>query len=172
MRPAIKQAFITAVTAVSCLYITEWFKLPQGFWAVMSAIVVMQSDAKATISASWMRVAGTFVGALVGGLFLALWGNHVWAFGAAVGLVVLICALLKLMESYRIAAVTVAVVMLMGNSASPWTTAAYRFLEVSFGILVSLLISALFNPSYVYQRLHDAFIKRKPSSVDSSSQDV
>ena len=50
------------------------------------------------------------------------------------------------MESYRIAAVTVAVVMLTGNSASPWTTATYRFLEVSFGILVALVISALFNP--------------------------
>ena len=66
MKTVIKQAFITAGAAVSSLYITDWFKLPQGFWAVMSAIVVMQSDAKATISASWMRIAGTFVGALVG----------------------------------------------------------------------------------------------------------
>jgi len=159
MKPTIKQAFITALTAVSCLYITEWLKLPQGFWAVMSSIVVMQSDAKATISASWMRVAGTFVGALVGGLFLALGGYHVWAFGLAVGVVIVICGLLRLMESYRIAAVTVAVVMLMGNSASPWMTATYRFLEVSFGILISLLISALFNPSYVQQHLHATIIK-------------
>ena len=74
MKAIIKQAFITAVTAVSCLYLAQWLKLPQGFWAVMSAIVVLQSDAKATISASWMRVVGTFVGALVGGLFLALCG--------------------------------------------------------------------------------------------------
>jgi len=159
MNTAIKQAFITAVTAVSCLYVTEWLKLPQGFWAVMSSIVVMQTDAKATISASWMRVAGTFVGALVGGLFLALWGYHIWLFGAAVGLVVLVCAFLRLMESYRIAAVTVAVVMLMGSPASPWMTATYRFLEVSFGILISLLISALFNPSYVYQRLRGPVIE-------------
>jgi len=75
----------------------------------------------------------------------------------AVGLVVVICALLRLMESYRIAAVTVAVVMLTGQSVSPWTTATFRFLEVTFGILVALLISALFNPSYVYQRLRAVF---------------
>jgi uncharacterized membrane protein YgaE (UPF0421/DUF939 family) len=160
MKPIIKQAFITAVAAVSCLYLSEWFKLPQGFWAVMSAIVVMQSDAKTTISASWMRVVGTLVGALVGGSFLALWGYHVWSFGTAVWLVVLICAFLRLIESYRIAAVTVAVVMLTAHGgASPWMTATYRFLEVSFGILVALLISALFNPAYVYQRLHDAGIE-------------
>jgi uncharacterized membrane protein YgaE (UPF0421/DUF939 family) len=164
MKTIIKQAFITALAAVSCLYITQWLKLPQGFWAVMSAIVVMQSDAKATISASWMRIIGTFAGALVGGAVLALWGYHVWLFGTAVGLVVLICGFLKLMESYRIAAVTVAVVMLTGNSASPWTTATYRFLEVSFGILIALVISALFNPSYVYQQLILFFSKCKIKS--------
>jgi len=159
MKPIVKQAFITSLTAVSCLYIARWCRLPQPFWAVMSSIVVMQADAKATISASWMRVAGTLAGALVGGSFLTLWGNHVWAFGAAVGAVVIICALLRLAESYRIAAVTVAVVMLMGNPDSSWTTAIDRFLEVSFGILVALLISAVFNPSYVYQHLRAVTVK-------------
>jgi uncharacterized membrane protein YgaE (UPF0421/DUF939 family) len=159
MKPIIKQAFVTAVTAISCLYLAQWLKLPQYFWAVMSSIVVMQSDAKATISASWMRIVGTLVGALIGGLFLALWGFHVWAFGAAIALVVLICSLLKLAESYRIAAVTVAVVMLTGHDASPWTTATDRFWEVSFGILVALLISSLFQPSYVYERLQATVIK-------------
>jgi len=130
----------------------EWFKLPQPFWAVMSAIIVMQSDAGATISASWMRLVGTFAGALVGGIFLALLGNYVWSFGVAVGLVVLICAFLRLIESYRIAAVTVAVVMLTGQTTSPWMTATYRFLEVSFGIIIALLISALFDPSYFYSK--------------------
>jgi len=156
MNVIVKQALMTGLTAVSCLYITEWFKLPQGYWAVMSAIIVMQSDAGATITASWMRLIGTFAGAVVGGLFFALCGNHVWAFAVAVTLVVLICALLRLMESYRLAAVTVAVIMLTSHSGSPWMTAAYRFLEVSFGIVVALLISALFHPSYVYQRLHKA----------------
>ena len=162
MKAIIKQAFITAVTAVSCLYLAQWFKLPQSFWAVMSAIVVTQPDAKATISASWMRIVGTFAGALVGGSFLAFCGYHVWAFGVGIGLVVLLCALLRLLESYRIAAVTVAVVMLTGNPGSPWTTASYRFLEVSFGILVALLISSLFHPFYVYQnlcKLLDSIIK-------------
>ena len=85
MKVIIKQAFITALAAVSCLYFTQWLKLPQGFWAVMSAIVVLQSDARNTISASWMRVIGTFVGALVGGTFLALGGYHIWLFGEGWG---------------------------------------------------------------------------------------
>jgi len=161
MKKVIKQAFITAITAVSCLYITNWFKLPQGIWAVMSSIVVMQADAKATISASWMRIIGTLVGALIGGLFLSLWGYHGWSLGLGVGIVVVICALLKLIESYRIAAVTVAVIMLTGHADASWTTAIYRFLEVFLGILVALAISALFNPSYVAQRLSQIFNFRK-----------
>jgi uncharacterized membrane protein YccC len=55
----------------------------------------------------------------------------------------LVCQALHLKQSLRLAGVTVAIVMLTGDSASPLPTIVHRFLEVSLGILVALVISAL-----------------------------
>jgi uncharacterized membrane protein YccC len=55
----------------------------------------------------------------------------------------LICALLGLAEASRLAGVAVAIVMLIGHSGRPWIAALHRFLEVSFGIIIAVLVSVL-----------------------------
>ena len=133
-------------TAVTCLCLAQWLKLPQGYWAVMSSIIVMQSNIQETISASLVRLMGTAIGAVIGGIFLDLFGVHVWVFGIAVMIVVLICIVLNLKQSYRLAAVTVGIILLVNHPESPWMTALHRFLEVSLGVVVALFISLLMNP--------------------------
>lgn len=132
-----------AFTAVICLFLAQYLRLPQGYWAVMSSIIVMQSSVQETISASLTRLIGTAIGAIIGGLFLALYGVHVWVFGIAVMIVVSICMFLNLKQSYRLAAVTVAIILLVNHPESPWMTALHRFLEVSLGVVVALLVSLL-----------------------------
>ena len=72
-----------------------------------------------------------------------LWGNQLWAFGVAATITVLCCAVLRLDRSYRLACVTVAIVMLIKSAGPPWKIALHRFLEVALGIVVALAISAL-----------------------------
>jgi uncharacterized membrane protein YgaE (UPF0421/DUF939 family) len=79
----LRHAVKTGVAAVFCLYGTDFFKLPQGYWAAISAMIVLQSSVSATVNASLNRLAGTAIDAVLGGLFVKLWGSHVWAFGAA-----------------------------------------------------------------------------------------
>lgn len=67
--------------------------------------------------------------------------------GVAVTLTVLICALLNFADSARLAGVAVAIVMLIGGPGRPWVAALHRFLEVSFGILIAVFLSALIYPS-------------------------
>ena len=64
-----KQAIKTAIAGVLAIYITSLFRLPEGYWAAFSALIVMQSNVGATLSASRTRLAGTAVGAVVGGAF-------------------------------------------------------------------------------------------------------
>lgn len=144
----IKEPVVIAFTAVVCLCLAKLLKLPQGYWAVMSSIIVMQANVKETISASSNRLAGTAIGAIIGGIFLKLYGVHVWVFGIAVMVVVLICISLNLKQSYRLAAVTVAIILLVQHTESPWMTALHRFLEVSLGVVVALLISLMMDPKY------------------------
>src|SRR5271154_1042663 len=111
--PFIKEPAVIACTAVICLFLAKWLRLPQGYWAVMSSIIVMQSNVEETISASLTRLVGTAIGAIVGGIFLQLYGVHVWVFGIAVMIVVIICIFLNLKQSYRLASVTVAIILLV-----------------------------------------------------------
>jgi hypothetical protein len=90
------------------------------------------------VNASLNRLAGTAIGAGLGGLLVALWGSHVWALGAAATLTVWSCAVLGLRDSYRLASATVAL---------------HRFLEVAVGILVALLVTLLMWPSRTWQAL-------------------
>lgn len=151
--PIIKQALLTGITGVLCLYLARYFKLPQGYWAVMSAIIVIQSDVDATIRLSFARVIGTAIGAFVGWIFLGLFGSYPLIFGIAVTIVVYLSMSLKLLESYRIAGVTVAVIMLTSQTGPSWLVALHRFCEVSLGIIVALIMVSLLNPSRVFHIL-------------------
>jgi uncharacterized membrane protein YgaE (UPF0421/DUF939 family) len=131
------------IAGVASIFIANLLKLPQGYWAAFSAFVVLGSDMRTTLKASADRLLGTAIGALLGGIFAYFWGDHLLLFGLAIALTVLICEVLRLGPSYRLACVTVALVMLINKSGSPWAMAVYRFLEVALGIVIGVIISAL-----------------------------
>jgi len=131
------------IAGVVALYAAELLKLPQAYWAAISAFVVMGANVHATVQASSGRLIGTAIGAVAGAVFVVLWGSHLWSCGLAATLTALVCAVLRLDQSYRLACVTVAIVMLIHSAESPWKVGLHRFLEVALGIVVALLIAAL-----------------------------
>ena len=145
---SLKQAVKTAIAGLLALWITSLFHLPQGYWAAISALIVMQSNVGATVTASRTRLAGTAVGAIVGGLFVVLFGANMLGFALAVAIAFLACDLLRLADSQRLATVTVAIIMLISANASAWVIALHRFSEVALGIVVALLVSLTVWPSH------------------------
>jgi uncharacterized membrane protein YgaE (UPF0421/DUF939 family) len=143
----LKHAAKTGLAAVLALYLARFLRLPESYWAAISAVIVMYSDVSKTVKASGQRLVGTAIGVSMGGIFAAMFGQHLWAFGLAVALTVLVCALLGFEEAARLAGVAVAIVMLIGHPANPWIAPLHRFLEVSFGILVAVVVSGLIWPS-------------------------
>src|ERR1700690_2864946 len=98
----LKHAAKTGLAAVLALYLAQFLKLPESYWAAISAIIVMYSDVSRTMKASWQRLIGTAIGATVGAAFAALFGQQLWAFGLAVAITVLICGLLGFAEASRL----------------------------------------------------------------------
>ncbi|HEX5229142.1 MAG TPA: FUSC family protein [Bryobacteraceae bacterium] len=145
---SLRQALKTAIAGVLALWITDLFHLPQGYWAAITALIVMQSNVGATVTASRTRLAGTAVGALVGGLFVALFGANMLGFALAVTIAYLTCDLLRLTDSQRLATVTVAIIMLISANAAAWVIALHRFSEVALGIVVALVVSLTVWPSH------------------------
>jgi uncharacterized membrane protein YgaE (UPF0421/DUF939 family) len=143
----LKHAAKTGLAAVIAFYLARFLNLPESYWAAISAIIVMYSDVSRTVKASGYRLIGTAIGVSVGGAFAALFGQRVWAFGLAVAITVFVCGLLGFAEAARLAGVAVAIVMLAGHPGRPWTAAVHRFLEVSLGIVIAVLVSALIWPA-------------------------
>ncbi|MFZ0284183.1 MAG: FUSC family protein, partial [Terriglobales bacterium] len=137
------QAVKVGIAGVVAILAARLLRLPQGYWAAISAFVVMGSDVRETVAASRGRFIGTAIGAALGAVFVIMGGIHLLWFGVAVAATVLICKSLGLGQSYRLACVTVAIVMLTGDAGSPWMISTHRFLEVSLGIVIALIISAL-----------------------------
>lgn len=144
----------TAMAAALCWWLALHFGLHDGYWGAISAIIVLQSNFGSTISASRDRVLGTLIGALFGFSF-SLFGVLPWNYILAVLAAVVVCGLLGLRSSSRLAGVTITIVMLVQKTGSHWTVALDRVTEVFLGIAVALAVSTLVFPDRARLRLRD-----------------
>lgn len=153
----VKIAIKIGVVAVLSWIFGQWFthvggrpaSLLSGLWCVVAAIVVVQDHLGGTYKVAFARFTGIAIGSLMGGLSTQILGATPLALGVAVALTVLLCSLLNLKESYRIASLSVAVVMVswqFNPLASPWTLSFYRFLDSVAGIFIALAIAHLLWP--------------------------
>ncbi|MFY9689768.1 MAG: FUSC family protein [Candidatus Acidiferrales bacterium] len=134
----------TAVAATVSLAVAGAFKLPEAYWAAVTTIVVMQSTLGAALKISGQRFAGTALGAAAGALIAMYFPPTAIVFGVGVFVMGLVCAVLNLdRAAYRFAGITLAIILLVGRDRSAWVSAIHRFIEVSIGIAVGLVITAL-----------------------------
>jgi hypothetical protein len=144
----------TALAAALCWWLARRFGLHDGYWGAISAIIVLQSNFGATISASRDRILGTIIGALLGFSFSLFWALP-WNYLLAVLAAIILCGLLGLRSSSRLAGVTITIVMLVQNTGPRWGLALDRVSEVFLGIMVALVISTLVFPDRARLRLRD-----------------
>src|SRR5260370_5598796 len=123
------------------LSLVRVFGFSQGYWACVTAVIVMQSERAATLTAARDRLVGTAVGALVGWGTAIVWHGHLIVYAIAVLICMVIPELMGLKGAGRLAGVAATIILLVPSSASHWRIALDRFLEVSFGIVVALVVS-------------------------------
>jgi uncharacterized membrane protein YccC len=144
----------TALAAALCWWLALRFGLHDGYWGSISAIIVLQSNVGATVTASRDRLIGTFIGAVLGFSF-SLFGALPWNFILAILAAVIVCGLLGLRSSSRLAGVTIAIIMLVHKDGPRWSLPFDRVAEVMIGIVVALAVSTLVLPDRARLRLRD-----------------
>ncbi len=144
----------TALAAALCWWLALRFGLQDGYWGAISAIIVLQSNFGATISASRDRILGTLIGALFGFAF-SLFGVLPWNYILAVFAAVMVCGVLGLRSSSRLAGVTICIIMLVHKSGTRWGLALDRVIEVLLGIAVAIAVTTLVYPDRARLRLRD-----------------
>lgn len=138
----------TAVAAVAALLIARLLRLPESYWATIMSMIVMQSTLGAAWTISRQRLAGTALGAAMGALLATLAGSDVAVFGAGVFLCGVICGVLHIeRNAYRYSGITLAIIMLIQRAQSAWVVAIHRFAEISVGIAVGLVVTAIWPES-------------------------
>lgn len=150
----LQHAAKTTLAATTCWWVAMLLGLHDGYWGAISAIIVLQSNVGSTVTASRNRLFGTFIGAAFGFLF-SLWDTLPWNFVCALMASMLLCGLLGLRSSSRLAGVTVCIVMLVHKTGSLWSIAFDRVVEVVLGIVMALAVSTLVLPDRARLRLRD-----------------
>jgi hypothetical protein len=130
------------------------FGLHDGYWGSISAIIVLQSNVGSTVRASRERLLGTLIGAVFGFSF-SMFGLLPWNYILAVLAAIVVCGLLGLRNSSRLAGVTVTIIMLVQKEGPRWGLAMDRVSEVVLGIVVALAVTTLVIPDRARLRLRD-----------------
>jgi len=158
-RRTLLHAAKTALAATLSWWLATRIGYHEGYWGSISAIIVLQSNIGATVTASRNRVLGTLIGAIIG-FSCTLFGSLPWNFMLAILLAVSVCTLLKLNDSSRLSGVTVSIVMLVqSHSGSHFSVALDRVITVLIGIVVALAVSALVFPARARIRLQDGLAR-------------
>jgi len=144
----------TALAASLCWWLALRFGLHDGYWGAISAIIVLQSNVGATVTASRDRLLGTLMGALIG-FACSISGTAPWNYILAIVLAILVCGLLQWHNSSRLACVTITIIMLVPSAGPRSNLALDRVGGVLLGIVVALLVSTLVLPDRARVWLRD-----------------
>jgi uncharacterized membrane protein YccC len=147
------------VAGLIAFVLGELLSVKQIYWAVLTAVIVMQASVGGSLKATIDRLAGTVAG--------ALWGA---ALGAAIphpgtlapaGLLAAallpLAALVAWWPSYRVAPVTAIIVLLVPHGdAGPVQAAIERLIEITLGCAVALGVALAITPSRAHRLLSAA----------------
>jgi uncharacterized membrane protein YccC len=111
---ALLDAARTTVAAIVSLLLARMLKLPESYWAPISAIVIIQSTLNPR-EVAWQRFAGTALGAVVGAIVATFLPSNT--------------------------PVTLSIILLIQYHSPAWIVSWHRFVEVSLGIAVALAIA-------------------------------
>jgi uncharacterized membrane protein YgaE (UPF0421/DUF939 family) len=130
----------TTVAAVVAMLLARLLKMPESYWAPISTIVIVQSTIPPK-TLSWQRFVGTAVGAVIGAALATFFPPNALVYGVGILLCGVLSWLLHLGGAYRFAAITLSIVLLIPHSSRAWIVGWHRFLEVSLGIAVALVVT-------------------------------
>jgi uncharacterized membrane protein YccC len=149
--PRLAQGLRMTVASLATFVLAEAFGLPQGYWAVITALIVTQSSVGGSLKAALDRFFGSVLGACYGGAVAFAIPHHGGAstFAALFVAVAPLTFAATVSAGFRIAPITAIIVLLSttGSTLGPLAFALDRILEIGLGCVVGLAVSLLVAPA-------------------------
>lgn len=139
----------TAAAAGLSFVFAEFLALQQGYWSVLSAILITQATVGGTLEAAANRWLGTLAGAALGFVLASLIPPTTLGTGSALVFSSGALAMLAMRyPSFRIAPMTAAILLLAAPThAAPWISALHRVIEITLGCCVGVVVALVVVPS-------------------------
>src|ERR1019366_7081414 len=141
-RDSVLDSVRTAFAAVAALLLARLLKLRGYYWAPVSTIVIIQSTIPPR-TLGWQRFVGTALGAVLGAALATFFRPSAVVYALGILLCGVLAWLLRVGGAYRFAGITLSIILLIPRTRAPWITGWHRFLEVSLGIAVALVVTTV-----------------------------
>ena len=168
-----KHAVKTAIATVICLVLYRSWHLPKGYWAVFTAIAVMQATADtSSLESAWKtsldRLIGTMTGAIIGLSIHVLFYPDYWQLVSMVFVLIMVgVCITYVWPSMKLAGLTAVIVLLFaGHEPMTQNYAVLRAFEILLGAVVALTVSITIFPQRMHQYLFKNYKKHMKQIVD------
>ncbi|MFG1202430.1 FUSC family protein [Xanthobacter aminoxidans] len=151
----LKLALRATIAGIVTYLLAEQFSLPNGYWAVLTAVLVVQATLGASLSVAIDRALGTLAGGVVGVAGAMVAGPSQIQTLVVLSLALFIAAAMAARSpSFKLAPVTVIIVMLAHpGDVAPWLAGLTRVAEITLGGVVGLLCAILILPERALGKL-------------------
>ncbi len=186
--PHIKHAFKTGLAAVLAYIAADICHLKFGYWAALSAVIVMQINVADSIKMCWYRFSGTAIGAFIGILCILIFPQTPYMTMLGLFISVGFCAYMtRYNNRYKMAAITTTIVTLASlGEPNRIEYGLFRVLEIGIGVICAFMTSITIWPMRAsdtlkeelfnqfeecadnYETLMDGFLDKQSSLIPSA----
>lgn len=142
---AVAKSIVVLLSYLVGFYLTGSFHDESRYFGAMLAaiasVVALQADLKSSIKQGWLRVFGTFIGAVIATVYLLIFPFSVAGLIATIFLLEIVCMILSIPDNGKMATIALIVIMLISQKnpdIPPIVNSSLRFIETTVGAAIGI----------------------------------
>lgn len=147
---AVAKSIAVLLSYLAGFYLTGSFHDESRYFGAMLAsiasVVALQADLKTSIKQGWLRILGTFIGAVIATVYLLIFPFSVAGLIATVFVLEIACMMLSIPDNGKMATIALIVIMLISQknpNILPIVNSSLRFLETVVGAGIGIALAWL-----------------------------
>lgn len=144
----------TAIAVFLSLIVSKMLKLEYSFYAVIAAIIAMESTISRSFISGKNRMLGTILGAVIGLVFALIKPGSPILCAIGIVIIIYLCNRLKWSKSVTIAGIVFTAIMVNMNGKNPWLYSLNRIIDTFIGITIAVLVNYFIVPPNGLDKLH------------------
>ena len=130
--------------ASACFWLYTTYPNHQYIWSLVSVILVIAPEDRASIKYSLNRIEANIIGATIGMIYYLAFGINLLTLLLAILTTISVCTLVRLGNSTRTALAAVIIVAVLEREKNNWHIAFERMFSVIIGCMIGIVITLVF----------------------------